>query len=196
MNTDLKEFPVPVITLAAELDGLTTVPKIAFEYEKFEQFVNKEGLEAGIKRKPVIILHDINHSQYANITTFKWGHKTWKPLEYAFETIADYSCAFLALQLSNDQRSFNKLRSQALQTRDLVKGILYTFRKIEIGGEWCKKSQNVLIESLTTPFQFDVSNVEYNNIPQFTLSNPSIEIVSREQKRVRRITFNLYEYSM
>ena len=61
----LKDFPVPVLTLAAELDGITRITRMAEEYEK----LTDDKLWAfflGLYETPVIYIDGASHGQFAS----------------------------------------------------------------------------------------------------------------------------------
>ncbi|RUS71742.1 hypothetical protein EGW08_020495 [Elysia chlorotica] len=63
-NTQLRDFPIPVLTLAAELDGVTRMTRIVEEYDKLTK-----GMPAsfrGLYRTPVIYIEGANHAQFAS----------------------------------------------------------------------------------------------------------------------------------
>ena len=64
-DTQLRDFPTPVLTLAAELDGLTRITRVAEEYAKLADDVLWNVL-LGIYRTPVILLEGVNHAQFAS----------------------------------------------------------------------------------------------------------------------------------
>ena len=63
-NSALRDFPVPVLTLAAELDGMTRMSRIAEEYEKLTGDVL--SFFRGLYRTPVIYIEGANHAQFAS----------------------------------------------------------------------------------------------------------------------------------
>ena len=63
-TTPLRDFPIPVLTLAAELDGVTRITRIAVEYEKLTH--NMTNFFEGLYRTPVIYIEGANHAQFAS----------------------------------------------------------------------------------------------------------------------------------
>ena len=63
-TTSLRDFPIPLLTLAAELDGVTRITRIAVEYEKLTH--NTTGFFTGLYRTPVIYIEGANHAQFAS----------------------------------------------------------------------------------------------------------------------------------
>ncbi|CAH1783495.1 unnamed protein product [Owenia fusiformis] len=64
-GSDLVSYPLPVLTLTGDLDGMARVTKIAQEFRKLEKAVdnNKDGaLEL---KYPVVTMDGVNHGQYA-----------------------------------------------------------------------------------------------------------------------------------
>ena len=59
----VSSFPIPVLTLGGELDGLTGINYIAREFME----ASKAKLKlSNIYKKPVILLEGVNHSQFAD----------------------------------------------------------------------------------------------------------------------------------
>ena len=63
-TTSLRDFPIPVLTLAAELDGVTRITRIAVEYEKLTH--NTTSFFKRLYRTPVIYIEGANHAQFAS----------------------------------------------------------------------------------------------------------------------------------
>ena len=60
----LKDFPVPVLTLAAELDGLNRITRIAEEFEKLQE--DLESSHVALYQTPVMVVEGANHAQFAS----------------------------------------------------------------------------------------------------------------------------------
>ncbi|RUS87895.1 hypothetical protein EGW08_004311 [Elysia chlorotica] len=63
-NMKLRDFPMPVLTLAAELDGITRITRVAEEYHKLKEDLKLDFL--ALYRTPVILLEKANHRQFAS----------------------------------------------------------------------------------------------------------------------------------
>lgn len=61
----LRDFPVPVLTLFAELDGLMRITRAAEEYRKLTDDVLWTFLP-GVFKTPVLFIEGANHSQFAS----------------------------------------------------------------------------------------------------------------------------------
>ncbi|RUS74462.1 hypothetical protein EGW08_017778 [Elysia chlorotica] len=62
--TSLRSYPVPVLTLAAELDGQTRISRMVEEYAKLQRDVRVS--RDAVYRTPVVCLRGANHGQFAS----------------------------------------------------------------------------------------------------------------------------------
>ena len=60
----LQDFPVPVLTLAAELDGVARMSRMAEEFAKLKDDIQESF--SNIYRTPVLVLEGVNHAQFAS----------------------------------------------------------------------------------------------------------------------------------
>ena len=63
-KTVLRTYPIPVLTLAAELDGVTRITRIVDEYEKLT--ANKLSFFQGVYMSPIIFIEGANHARFAS----------------------------------------------------------------------------------------------------------------------------------
>ena len=63
-TTKLQDYPLPVLTLAAELDGITRITRVAEEYAKLKQELKTSFL--ALYKTPVILIEGGNHAQFAS----------------------------------------------------------------------------------------------------------------------------------
>jgi hypothetical protein len=61
----LPNFPIPVLTLGGDLDGIIKLPLLSREFSKF-QILRGENKNRSTKRKPVIVLRGLNHHSFSN----------------------------------------------------------------------------------------------------------------------------------
>lgn len=60
----LAEYPIPVMQVEAELDGLTRASRVAYEYKNYKTIAEELGENYAMKKGPVVMLDDINHSSF------------------------------------------------------------------------------------------------------------------------------------
>ena len=63
-TTKLQDYPLPVLTLGAELDGITRITRVAEEYAKLKQELKTSFL--ALYKTPVILIEGGNHAQFAS----------------------------------------------------------------------------------------------------------------------------------
>ena len=63
-DTQPVDYPLPVLTLAAELDGVTRITRVAQEFGKLKQDMENSPLT--LYRAPIIFLAGTNHGQFAS----------------------------------------------------------------------------------------------------------------------------------
>lgn len=102
-NTNLGDFPLPVLTLAAELDGQTRISRIVVEYAKLMEEVSLS--QKAVYRNPVICVEGANHAQFAS-GPMPGRVKKMNPEPDVSEAeaharIGEYVSSFLAVQFSN-----------------------------------------------------------------------------------------------
>ena len=113
-TTSLRDFPIPVLTLAAELDGVTRITRIAVEYEKLTH--NTTGFLKGLYRTPVIYIEGANHAQFAsgglNSHIKLVDLKANVTEEDAHREIGKYFNAFLTVTFSSDDSKIDEALNQ------------------------------------------------------------------------------------
>ena len=109
-KTVLRSYPIPVLTLAAELDGLTRITRIVDEYEKLT--VNKLSFFKGLYKTPVILIEGANHAQFGsgNITSLlkPYDLKASITVDQAHRMIGKYFDAFLTVTFSADDSKIDE----------------------------------------------------------------------------------------
>ena len=63
-KTQLSRFPIPVLTLAAELDGVTRITRVVKEFEKLS--TETTSFFQGLYRNPVLLVEGANHAQFSS----------------------------------------------------------------------------------------------------------------------------------
>ncbi|KAK3101062.1 hypothetical protein FSP39_000675 [Pinctada imbricata] len=59
----LKDYPIPVLTISGDLDGLTRITRIVSSFEDLEDSIQKAS--NSLYRTPVIVMPGVNHAQFA-----------------------------------------------------------------------------------------------------------------------------------
>ncbi|KAK3780052.1 hypothetical protein RRG08_061820 [Elysia crispata] len=139
-TTSLRDFPIPVLTLAAELDGVTRITRIAVEYEKLTH--NMTSFFKGLYRTPVIYIEGANHAQFAsgglNSHIKLFDLKANVTEEDAHREIGKYFNAFLTVTFSSDDskidEALNQLSDAFLQTVKKFQPFL-DVRNLDTDGE-------------------------------------------------------------
>ena len=73
-KTKLRDFPIPVLTLAAELDGVIRITRMVEEYEKLTSDIS--SILRGLYRTPVIFIEGANHAQFGPGITWSGVNKS------------------------------------------------------------------------------------------------------------------------
>ncbi|GFR81506.1 hypothetical protein ElyMa_000605700 [Elysia marginata] len=63
-KTDLKDYPLPVLTLAGELDGVNKITRVVEEFDKLRDEV--DGFFKGVYRNPVVLIKGANHASFVS----------------------------------------------------------------------------------------------------------------------------------
>lgn len=114
----LADYPVPVLTIGGEMDGLTRMSRIAHEFANFNLIKQSKGEEVAVSTKPVVVLEGINHSDFC--TDFNVTDDI-QPAEVgpaaAQKRIAEVSSAFLNLVVTGkDSASYGVLKTAVDRT--------------------------------------------------------------------------------
>ncbi|GFS05626.1 titin [Elysia marginata] len=64
LNTKPQDYSVPVLTLAAELDGVTRITRVAEELGKLQQEMRDD--QVTLYKAPIVFLEGMNHAQFAS----------------------------------------------------------------------------------------------------------------------------------
>ncbi|KAK3767460.1 hypothetical protein RRG08_032135 [Elysia crispata] len=63
-KTQLGDFPIPVLTLAGELDGVTRITRVVEEFEKLTD--NTASFFRGLYKTPIAFIEGMNHAQFGS----------------------------------------------------------------------------------------------------------------------------------
>jgi hypothetical protein len=174
LSPDLRSYPTPVLTLGGEIDGQTWITRIAEESHKQEQLAAEQG-EAAAASKPVVVVPQVNHHQFAAGDPDPKDIPAEISLGLAHQRIARVVADFTQAQISpGTTQAESRLKAAVQLTRQLVSSYLQA-RELERGG-WCSSAQ----ESLANLAPQDtgllqVSHDLHENTLSFLWSKPSIE---------------------
>ncbi|XP_013408206.1 uncharacterized protein LOC106172138 [Lingula anatina] len=94
---NMSAYPVPVLTLSGDMDGLNRITRIQETFQNLQDLYAKD--QAVIYRSPVITLPGVNHGQFASGVMPKMVLQNDIPAEvsndYAYEMIANASKYFM-----------------------------------------------------------------------------------------------------
>ena len=188
-KTLFRDFPIPVLTLAAELDGMTRLTRVAEEYEKLQE--DQSNLLRGIYRTPVIYIEGANHAQFISGTQWSLidtGYDLQPDIrdQEAHRLIGKYINAFLTATFSSvdDQvdEALAQLSEAFLKTAAKFQPFL-DIRNLETDGKtsmWTALAQELFAGEYSD--RVEVSNQIVNNLwffsktPGTTLRNDDMRI--------------------
>jgi len=177
----VNKYPVPALTLAGELDGLTRITRIAQSFEELQDLIATKGSDAAYTH-PVVALPGQTHSQFcSNVNVTAFGTKDKCPevtLVAAHSAIGSTVSAFLSVLFPSGDVSAAKakLDSGMKYTFKLVAGYLTARKSVEAGG-WCARAQRqeALLSKLCFWSQRDIPVTLTSNFASFDARNPSID---------------------
>lgn len=106
------QYPLPILTLAAELDGLTRITKMAAEYEELKEDVKHSFLTH--YKRPIVVIEGANHAQFASGSmpgSYRMSDLSPDGTEEdAHIMIGKYVHAFLTAIFSSQQSSIDAAR--------------------------------------------------------------------------------------
>jgi hypothetical protein len=171
-SPDLTSYPTALLTLGGELDGRTWVTRIAEESRK-----QKLLAQAAAASKPVVVVSQVNHAQFAAGKPTSGDIPAEIPLDQAHQRIAEVVADFIQAQLapSDAAQARSRLEKAVQSTRQLVAAYLEA-REME-DGTWCVPMQKSLANlSQQDAGLLDVSHVLHEDLFQFLFSKPSIAV--------------------
>ncbi|MBF0443696.1 MAG: hypothetical protein HQK54_17445, partial [Oligoflexales bacterium] len=128
IGSSLKEYPLPVMTLGGDLDGLTGVPFIAREYRSYLEWLASGAGDA--YQKPVILLPGFNHMSFVDAGQFSGDLRAEIPMGEAHGRIAALVDSFIRwhLSLGRDAGAVRVLDQHLARTDELLRGFLVAQR--------------------------------------------------------------------
>ncbi|SMF76355.1 alpha/beta hydrolase [Pseudobacteriovorax antillogorgiicola] len=141
IGKDLASYPIPVLTLGGERDGLTGFSFIGREFLKSQKLDPEQRLQ-----KPVILLPKINHMQFADGSELNDDLTALAPLDTAHRQIADVINGFMDQQLTGQL----SLEAYTAQTAQALNPILKAWQDDD---GTCKRSQEAVAGLSTKDWQ-------------------------------------------
>jgi hypothetical protein len=191
-QNSLKNFPVPVLTLGAELDGLTRVTRIALESAALIKAKQATGTNV-TTNKPVIIIKGMNHSQIANGELQKGDLNPEISHEEAIRAMASSIVSFLNVHrgwiqadLTLLEKSKADLESKVLETEKLVAPFL---NSLSLQETWCEKSQLQVAFDLESKEKISIKSQIEENLFAFAQSKPALRRIEGEKVQVSQVSY-------
>ena len=178
-DTKLKDYPVPVLTLAAELDGQTRITRIVDEYDQLLEDVKID--KRAMYRTPVICIGGANHGQFASgVMPARVRSMNPKPDVSESEVramVAKYISSFLIAAFSKDtslvEAAQKKLEDSFLESGRIFQPLLDMKALHELDGScsWARIAQEYIARDFVDNLQVNVQVLKRFN---FANSTPSI----------------------
>lgn len=122
----LRDYPIPVLTLSGELDGLCRITRILETFEELGTDVAKD--KNSIYRTPVIIMPGVNHAQFASglmpSTVVAYDLVPDVSNATAYDAIANYTNAFISSTLLQSNDPKQELEMAYNSTHNIMKPLL------------------------------------------------------------------------
>jgi hypothetical protein len=196
-SPDLAAYPVPVLTLGGEIDGQARITRIAKELAALEALLAGGGAAAAnaLADKPVVVLPDVNHRQFAAGVPDPADHDAEIPLDEAHARIATVVGAFLNAHRRADAATVTAARTTLASAVTTTRGLLdgYLALVAREGGSYCEGMQR-RIAGLPAAEEsaLAITSQRYGDAATFALSKPSLEAENGGlQVGVRTMTFHL-----
>ncbi len=195
----LPDFPIPVLTLNGELDGLTRITRISLENKASQLVAQKVGEKVAAARNPVVVIKGVNHSQFASEALIEGDFSPEVAYSVAQEEIAQISVDFI---MANSKSEIT-LEGETDQTEDAVsrlisaqkqtRALLYPFESSKTDQlQWCRAGQILLTEPLKMNQKIEVLNDIYKEKRLFSQSTPKVEVESETSRKVHVPSLELY----
>ena len=195
-TTKLQDYPLPVLTLAAELDGVTRITRVAEEYAKLKQELKTSFL--ALYKTPVILIEGGNHAQFASgkmpILPEERDLTPDLKEEEAHGQIANYVYSFLAANFATSpilkDTAYAELEAAFLKSNNKFQPFLDMKDLDEKDGfsQWTVLAQEHFAQEFA--HQVQIEN-EIGNEMWFFRSSPSIRV---DKGRVIVNTTTLLDY--
>ncbi|XP_022339040.1 uncharacterized protein LOC111134370 [Crassostrea virginica] len=179
----LKDYPVPVMTLSGDLDGLTRITRILIT---FNELAEDEVSNPKAKyRTPVIVMEGVNHGQFAsgempsNVATHDLPPDVTNMTAYS--QIANYTCSFISNILRNDTESQQILDGGYRNTYNLLQPLMRVKdldRNKYSTSQWTQTAQKTVIAVRNTSEVYVKSIAFDGQGGKFATSSPQTDVQS------------------
>lgn len=175
LSPDLLGYGRPVLTLGGELDGQTWITRIAQEVDLQEQYAAQVGESQAAALKPVVVVQQVNHRQFAGGVGHGEDLPAEIPLAQAHGRIAAVVADFIqARRQPPAPAAVARLLQEVLRTRGLVSGYLQAL-DLE-AGPWCEQAQRWLAHlPPAADAQLATDHVLHDDIFSFMWSKPEAQ---------------------
>jgi len=174
------DFPLPVLSIGGELDGLTQTSKVAEDYRVCRDLIFQGRIEEAVTMKSVIIVQGVNHAQMANNYpapfVFANDFQAEVTLEEAVSQMVSVAAAFIEMHRiqGSGGQAFQYLYDLINETDSLLTPFLMAQDEDE--GEWCARSQRI-VANLNNDNLLQVANVNEPDFDSFLESKPEMQVV-------------------
>ena len=179
LNSTLRDYPIPILTLAAELDGRVRITRVVNDFEELLDDASQS--KDAIFRTPVINVQGTNHLQFEtrspiprNITL---DIKSDVTDAEALKTIAHYVNSFITSTFSTDATQVKdaqeQLKDDFTDSRKRFQPIL-DMKALEENGDSCPWA--IIVQQYFAGKFADVVvvNNDILELPEFNKSKPSL----------------------
>ncbi|MEI8027209.1 MAG: alpha/beta hydrolase [Pseudomonadota bacterium] len=181
----LPDFPMPVLTMSGELDGLTRITRISLENEAAQEVAQKVGEKVVAARKPVILVKGVNHSQFASEVLIDGDFLPEVTYPVAQEKIAQVTADFIMANSKSEiaqdgdtnqhEDAILRLMSGQKETSALLQPFVASKKD---QSQWCAGTQILLVDHLKANQKITVLNDVYPEKKLFSQSVPKAEVKS------------------
>jgi len=191
-SESLPLFSDSVLHLAAEIDGLTRMTRIAFSLKQLvADVIPRIGLQEAAKTKPVVILPGVDNSQFAGNGVFIEGDIKPEISDYsAHVMIGEAVSSFIYAQLFENQTAVQYLVSSIKSAQVLVEPF-WKATAIE-RFSWCVSTQETLVNMLNNTQYLRTTQSTVNSVVAFSTSN--VDVTEDSDGGVSIITSNYNEF--
>ncbi|XP_050408424.1 uncharacterized protein LOC126823559 [Patella vulgata] len=186
----LSDYPVPVLTISGDLDGLTRVTRIADSFEELKADAAKS--QNAIYRTPVIVMNGVNHGQFSS------GTMPSNVLKYDLTPEVDAATAYTMMSVNIDNFLVTALGAPSTATAKARVGLtqaynnantlftpLLNMKSLDVNSRgfsnWTVEAQYIISGFTSQRYVLKVGNQEQSEIP-FVESKPEVKtLASTEQ---------------
>ncbi|XP_048728530.2 uncharacterized protein LOC125646336 [Ostrea edulis] len=176
----LKDYPVPVMTLSGDLDGLTRITRVMDTYMELHEDVLSDPTAKF--RTPVIVMEGLNHGQFAsgtmppNVATHDLPPDVTNAT--AYQKIARYTCSFISNTIANNTSSQQVLYEGYNSTGRIMEP-LERIKALDTNKDstshWTETAQGFVV-GLRNKSQILVKGTEVGQVVQFEFLSPKTEV--------------------